>query len=820
MASNYSTILVDNTINQLRYVAPIHQFQNWGPNQNPNISLCNMISQTSAYNVMTIINQNIGIGTTNPLSKVHIIGSASRGTTSSNTLIIDGNNSLVGINIVSSNSASSTNSACNINGLYLFHDISCNAVIQNITGNIFIRNGTSTPAIFIDKSNNVGIGGTTTPNMFSIMGGGASIGYSTSAQTNSLIISNTLSVGTTSYTNTLNVQGNTGINGNIAIGTYSALTPTTTNSLIISGNVGIGNSNPTNNSLNVGGSVAIGNYGINNYAAPTNGLIVSGNVGIGTSTTNGLLSIYGGNASIMSGYLGIGITNPKNSIDIAGNVAIGNISNGSSAPTNGLLVLGNVVIGNFNRLGTNNLSIAGNISVGFSTSATTANAPANGLLVFGNSGIGTATPPTNTLEIYGSMAIGANYYGLQSTLPSSTSLIITSNVGIGISSPAYTLHVAGTTTVNNLNVGGDLSVSGYTNITNSTVTETNTFSISNATPNTPTTPGLKVLQYTGSGTLNGAVSGNPGYIADFYDSSTSLSIPVLRIGKNNTVVIGDGVSTNVAPAVPVPVPNPTPSLYNLLVNGVITASSLVVGTGGITSAGGTGIISASSVTGGILASSVLPTLLNQSGTNTNPVPLITSGQYANAIANIGTPLNASASNGSYPILTVDQYGRIINTTTQSIISSQWSGPGSSAIPFISFTGCVGIGTSGSLAAGTYNQQGASTTFLNVDGDIYASGDVMALSDKKYKTNLEIIPNSIEKIKKINGYTYTRTDTLQRQTGVIAQELEKVLPEAVQTNADGNKSVAYGNVIGLLIECIKTQQNQIEDLQATLNSLIK
>ena len=73
MASNYSTILVDNTINQLRYVAPIHQFQNWGPNQNPNISLCNMISQTSAYNVMTIVNQNIGIGTTNPLSKVHIL---------------------------------------------------------------------------------------------------------------------------------------------------------------------------------------------------------------------------------------------------------------------------------------------------------------------------------------------------------------------------------------------------------------------------------------------------------------------------------------------------------------------------------------------------------------------------------------------------------------------------------------------------------------------------------------------------------------------------------------------------------------------------
>ena len=57
---------------------------------------------------------------------------------------------------------------------------------------------------------------------------------------------------------------------------------------------------------------------------------------------------------------------------------------------------------------------------------------------------------------------------------------------------------------------------------------------------------------------------------------------------------------------------------------------------------------------------------------------------------------------------------------------------------------------------------------------------------------------------------------ERKTGVIAQEVEAVLPEAVK---DGEyKSVAYGNMVGLLIEAIKEQQAQIEELKSEINSL--
>ena len=68
---------------------------------------------------------------------------------------------------------------------------------------------------------------------------------------------------------------------------------------------------------------------------------------------------------------------------------------------------------------------------------------------------------------------------------------------------------------------------------------------------------------------------------------------------------------------------------------------------------------------------------------------------------------------------------------------------------------------------------------------------------------------------MRGVTYTRNDLEDREvrhTGVIAQEVEQVLPEAVREGING-KTVAYGNMVGLLIEAIKEQQKQIDELKA-------
>ena len=86
---------------------------------------------------------------------------------------------------------------------------------------------------------------------------------------------------------------------------------------------------------------------------------------------------------------------------------------------------------------------------------------------------------------------------------------------------------------------------------------------------------------------------------------------------------------------------------------------------------------------------------------------------------------------------------------------------------------------------------------------------LLVSDERLKSSVETIPDALSKVLNVRGVTFDMN--AERGTGVIAQELEKVLPEAVFDNEDGMKSVAYGNVVGLLIEAIKEQQTQIETL---------
>ena len=107
--------------------------------------------------------------------------------------------------------------------------------------------------------------------------------------------------------------------------------------------------------------------------------------------------------------------------------------------------------------------------------------------------------------------------------------------------------------------------------------------------------------------------------------------------------------------------------------------------------------------------------------------------------------------------------------------------------------------------------------ISVTGSITASSNITAYSDQKLKDNIEIIENPVEKVKAIQGITYNRNDLEDRprQTGVIAQQVEKVLPEVVQTDDEGIKTVAYGNMVGLLVEAIKEQQKQIDELKDRL-----
>ena len=128
-----------------------------------------------------------------------------------------------------------------------------------------------------------------------------------------------------------------------------------------------------------------------------------------------------------------------------------------------------------------------------------------------------------------------------------------------------------------------------------------------------------------------------------------------------------------------------------------------------------------------------------------------------------------------------------------------------------------------------NDGGSAITGVRVDfsdaGAIICNGNITAFgntSDIKLKENIEVIPDALDKVKQLKGITFNYKKDGKVSTGLIAQDLEKVLPEAVYESSDIDNdedkhlAIRYGNTVGLLVEAIKEQQKEIE----TLNDYVK
>ena len=130
-----------------------------------------------------------------------------------------------------------------------------------------------------------------------------------------------------------------------------------------------------------------------------------------------------------------------------------------------------------------------------------------------------------------------------------------------------------------------------------------------------------------------------------------------------------------------------------------------------------------------------------------------------------------------------------------------------------------VGTLTSLTVSGATATGA----LTVTGAVTATGDITAFftSDKRHKNNIKTIPNALEKVSKLNGVTWEWNDDVNEvtkstpKTGLIAQEVQEVLPEVVKTRDDGFLALDYSKMMGLMVEAIKEQQIQIEELKAKI-----
>jgi uncharacterized protein YejL (UPF0352 family) len=103
----------------------------------------------------------------------------------------------------------------------------------------------------------------------------------------------------------------------------------------------------------------------------------------------------------------------------------------------------------------------------------------------------------------------------------------------------------------------------------------------------------------------------------------------------------------------------------------------------------------------------------------------------------------------------------------------------------------------------------------MSGNLTMAGDITAYSDSRVKENVADIEDALEKVKTLRGVTYTRTDSDDKseKIGFIAQEMLEVLPQVVHEQADGMLGISYGNIVALLVEAIKEQQKQIDELKS-------
>jgi len=175
-------------------------------------------------------------------------------------------------------------------------------------------------------------------------------------------------------------------------------------------------------------------------------------------------------------------------------------------------------------------------------------------------------------------------------------------------------------------------------------------------------------------------------------------------------------------------------------------------------------------------------------------------------------------------LTGSASGNIVKGCSGPLIIGSGTGNGAGDMTLIANGTSYGttwpISISGDVNNGTITPAKLSAGHPTWDGggNLSATGDIIAYSssDKKFKDNIVNITNPLEKLLQINGVTFDWNDKqsthIGHDIGVIAQEVEAVLPEIVTTREDGSKAVKYDKIVALLIECIKELKCEIEELK--------
>jgi len=424
--------------------------------------------------------------------------------------------------------------------------------------------------------------------------------------------------------------------------------------------------------------------------------------------------------------------------------------------------------------------------------------------------IGNNTSAANTVTVGG--GITGNTVKIASTAGGTINLstdVTTGTVNEWASVTSGTVNFANGITTGTLNIAGGSGASNV-NISNANGTTTikGTLSFAGSTSGTvkfiapatagtqsytlptavPVSDGLALVSTTG-GVLSWSAAGAT--LAD--DTSTTTLYPVLSTSATGSLTSAKTTASKLT------FNASSGNLSATQLTGTIqTASQPNITTlGGVTSIGASG---SATITG---------TLQTAAQTNITSVGTLSS-------------LTVSGTSGVTSFTGTTSLGLTVRGSTSS---NDYSGidfrstNGNSGSNAIARIAVIAAGSGSSMLFGTSNSYGSGITntgmTLDYSGNVTVAGTITSNSDARLKTNVETITGALDKVLALRGVMYDRISTGAHEMGTIAQEVEQVVPELVFTDADGIKSVAYANTVALLIEAIKEQQKQIDELKGKI-----
>lgn len=230
----------------------------------------------------------------------------------------------------------------------------------------------------------------------------------------------------------------------------------------------------------------------------------------------------------------------------------------------------------------------------------------------------------------------------------------------------------------------------------------------------------------------------------------------------------------------------------LAVTGATTLASngLNVGSGQLSVSSGNVSMSGSLT----VSSSINASSITTSGTGTFGGLSVNSGQFTASSGSVTSNGAITINYSSDGALTLNSGGNINAIKIMDGSSMRCSLGANSSYPFL---------LSKSI--------GTQILYADNSGNFTATGNITAYSDARLKENVKTIMDAVGIVRSLRGVRYDRIDTGEAGIGVIAQETQKIVPEVVK-DVDGTLTVAYGNLVGVLIEAIKELSDRVRKLE--------